>query len=293
MSQHDTSPVLQVGEITCRVLSDGAAAYPKEVLFRDVEDEVLLRELGGRLDDDGTVQSAYDCVLLETPTATVLVDAGMGRLAEAAGAPAGHLGTSLTRAGYSPEDVDVVVLTHAHPDHIGGLVTDDEPTFPNARHVLSAVEWDTWTDPSSLNRLPEFLAAPARAILPVLARHDCVDSVDLSSSGTGPTEAEVVTGVHLRAAPGHTPGHCVLSVSGGGSTLTLLADAVVDELQFRHLEWVCAFDHVADQTVRTRKRLLAEAAETGSDLFAYHVGGGFGRVDAAEDGFAWQVTRPV
>jgi len=293
MSEYGRSPVLQVGEITCRVLSDGAAAYPKEVLFSDVDDDVLLPELGGRLDADGTVQSAYDCVLLETPSATVLVDAGLGRLAEAAGAPAGHLDTSLTRAGYSPEDVDVVVLTHAHPDHIGGLVTDEKPTFPNARHVLSSVEWATWTDPSTLNRLPEFLAAPARAIFPVLEKHDCVETVDLSMGAAGSMESEVVTGVHLRAAPGHTPGHCVVSVSGGGATLTLLADTLVDELQFRHLDWVCAFDHVADQTVRTRTRLLAEAAETGSDLFAYHIGGGFGRVSAAEDGFAWQVARRV
>jgi glyoxylase-like metal-dependent hydrolase (beta-lactamase superfamily II) len=111
--------------------------------------------------------------------------------------------------------------------------------------------------------------------------------------GAGSVECEVVPGVHLRAAPGHTPGHCVVSVSGGGSTLTLLADAIIDELQFRHLNWVCAFDQVADQTVRTRTRLLAEAAESGSDLFAYHVGGGFGRVSTAGEGFTWQQFPPV
>jgi glyoxylase-like metal-dependent hydrolase (beta-lactamase superfamily II) len=217
-------------------------------------------------------------VLLETPSATILMDTGLGRLAEVSGAPAGHLLTSLAAAGYRRDDIDIVLLSHAHPDHIGGLLTNGSLTFPNARHVMSAAEWSFWTSEDSLAQLPEMMAAPARAMLPPLDTANALDLID--------GDTDVVPGVHLVPAPGHTPGHCVIAIESAGATLMLLADTLVDELQFRHPDWVCAFDHSAEHTVRTRRRLLSEAATAGSRLFAYHIGQ-FGHIDSEADGYAW------
>ena len=275
------APALAVGDITCRVLSDGGASYPVDALYAGVDHAVVASELGDRLSTAGEVYSTYDCVLLETPTATILVDTGLGRLAEIAGEPAGHLLRSLAAAGHTPDDIDAVILSHAHPDHIGGLVQDGAVTFRNARHVMSTTEWAHWTNPDSLARMPEFMAAPARAMLPLLDRADCLELVD--------GEAEVVAGVRLVPAPGHTPGHCVVKVESGGAELALLADTIIDELQFSHVDWVSAFDHSAEETTRTRARLLHEAARTGSPLLAYHIGN-FGTVDTDAAGYSWNLT---
>lgn len=278
MIEAGTVPTMRIGDITCRILSDGHALYPTELIFAGVEPQTLSEELGIR-QKNGQVASTYHCALLETPTARVLMDTGLGRLAGANGAPAGHLVEALASAGYAPDDIDVVLISHAHPDHIGGLLTDGQVTFQRARHVMSAVEWGYWTSEDNLTQLPEALAAPARMLLPPLGRTGVLDAVG--------GDTEVTRGIHLLSAPGHTPGHCVVAVESNGSLLTLLADAIIDELQFAHQEWVSAFDHSPEETVATRKRLLADAAKHDADLLAYHIGH-FGRVETAGRGLAWR-----
>ncbi len=254
-----------VGEISCRIVSDGHFAYPPDFLFANVDPTELDAALSVRLDEDGNVSTPYRCLVLQTPRATVLVDTGLGRAAAVLGAPAGHLLTALATAGLFPDDIDVVVISHAHPDHIGGLLFNGELTFPAARHVMSRIEWEFWTSDDTLAELPEMLAAPARALLPPLAKSDVLDLAD--------GETDIVNGIRLIPAPGHTPGHCVVEVASASSSLTFLADAVIDELQFRNPSWVSAVDVSAEQTVHTRARLLDQAAADGSVVLAYHMAG--------------------
>jgi glyoxylase-like metal-dependent hydrolase (beta-lactamase superfamily II) len=255
----------ELGEIRCRVVSDGTAPYDPGFVFANADPDELSGALAGRLDAQGLLATPYHCLLLETPDALVLVDTGLGGLAAAADAPAGRLLRSLEATGHTPDDVDVVLLSHAHPDHIGGLLDGGRLTFSRARHVMSRTEWEFWTDPDSLGRLPEFLAAPARALLPPLRAADQVELTD--------GESEVVPGLWLRPAPGHTPGHCVVTVSAGGGQTTFLADALLDALDFAHPDWVSAVDHDPGETERTRRRLLDEAADGGGQVLAYHMSG--------------------
>jgi len=97
-------------------------------------------------------------------------------------------------------------------------------------------------------------------------------------------ETDIIDGVRLLPAPGHTPGHCVVAVTSGGASLTFLADTVIDELQLRHPHWTCAVDLSATDTVHTRKQLLDRAAAEGSTVMAYHMVQS-GHVERHEDAY--------
>jgi glyoxylase-like metal-dependent hydrolase (beta-lactamase superfamily II) len=261
--QDIAGPTLSAGDITCRVLSDGSVAYEPSFLFANVDPEILRPELEGRLDEEGTLSTPYGCLLVETPSTRILIDTGLGRQAEIIGAPAGRMLSSLAQTGVSPGDVDVVLLSHAHPDHIGGLLQNGQLTFPDARHLMSRTEWNYWTSPETLSQLPESLAAPARALLPPLAEAEVLELAD--------GEIEVAEGVRLIPAPGHTPGHSVVAISSGGSRILFMADAILDESEFAHPDWVSAVDWSAAETVTTRRRLLDQACVDGSIVLAYHM----------------------
>jgi glyoxylase-like metal-dependent hydrolase (beta-lactamase superfamily II) len=170
----------------------------------------------------------------------------------------------------------VVVISHGHPDHIGGLVDAGKLTFPGARHVIETHEWDCWTNEDQLARLPDDLTETARVVLPLLAEADVVDVVQ--------GETEVVPGVHLVPAPGHTNGHSVVTVASGGQQAIFLADAVLDELYFTHPRWLSAVDMMPDETIATRIRLLDQAAQDSSLVLAYHVAR-IGQVERHSDGY--------
>ena len=208
----------KIGAFHCLAVSDGTFVYPPAGVFANAskeEYEGALRERHLCLDE---VKTPYICLYLDTGDHRVLVDTGAGPLAPTTG----RLAKNLQSAGIDPAAIDTVILTHAHPDHVGGnLDSHGKLAFPNARYVMSREEWDFWTskpDLSSLkcnDHLKHLMLQYAREMLPPIQhRLDLVDG-----------DAEVVAGLRTLAAPGHTPSHVALEISSQGEVLIDAVDA--------------------------------------------------------------------
>jgi len=273
----------QVGSIGCTVLSDGYFSYPTRWFFPNADPQELATALENRGLSHDQVLSPYTCLLIETGRHVVVVDTGAGGSLTTSGAIVARLEMS----GIRPRDVDTVVLTHAHPDHIGGAVDwRGRPAFPNARFVLSESEVDFWNCPrTDLHeiRLPEDvklgMVETARRCLLIL-RHQ-LEPVD--------GETEIVPGVRAIPAPGHTPGHLALLLDSGGDRLLNLGDAAVHPLHLEHPAWHNGFDQAPDQAVCTRRTLVERAAREHMHLMAFHFPfPSMGRVEPrAEGGWEW------
>jgi glyoxylase-like metal-dependent hydrolase (beta-lactamase superfamily II) len=273
-----------VGSIRCTVLSDGYYAYPTAWFFPNADPLVLGQSLQDHRLPPDKVLSPYTCLLIETGRHVVLVDTGAGESSRTTGA----IRARLEVAGIRPKDVDTVILTHAHPDHIGGAIDiAGRPAFPNARYVLSEREWEFWTaahiDLRNL-RVPEdakaTIQAVARRCLGPL-RHQ-IEPID--------RETEVVPGVRAIPAPGHTPGHLAVLVASDGQHLLNLADAAVHPLHLEQPAWENGFDLAADSAVATRRRLLEFAVAESMHAMAFHFPfPSVGKLTASSPG-AWEWT---
>jgi glyoxylase-like metal-dependent hydrolase (beta-lactamase superfamily II) len=240
---------MRIGDIEVAAVSDGegklAATYIPKIDW-DAHAQLL--------DADGNFDIALGCFLIRTGAHTVLVDAGLGPVTFPP-FRGGDLPGNLAAAGVRPEDIDVVCITHLHVDHIGWLVRDGAPYFPNAVVRFGAKDLDQFVHADQ----PDPFAPP---IVNVLADTGRIETV------AGRTT--VAPGVDMIDTPGHTLGHMSVVVSSGAERAFMLGDAVACPLQLEDAEWAAMSDVDPELSSRSRDALYRELEATGDLMVAAH-----------------------
>lgn len=195
-------------------------------------------------------------VVVNTGKELVLFDTGLGA------ANGGQLQERLKAAGLAAEQIDLVVITHCHGDHIGGLATDGKPNFPNARYAIGETEYQFWSAPERMSGATEGAAkAVAANVTPLKDKMTFLKD-----------QGEVVSGIRAISAPGHTPGHMAFHIESGGKRLLLGADFCNHYvLSLQRPDWEVRFDADKAAAANTRKTLLDMIATDRIPFTSYHM----------------------
>jgi len=262
---------IKLGELDLFILTDG---FIHEKDLESFSPRGNVSELKAILKDnfrsEDYIDMAMNILLVKTKNRLILLDAGMGIFADV---KTGFLLKSLQKAGFSPKDITDIFLSHAHPDHIGGVVDkQNKLVFPNANIFISKVEHDFWmqatvkdfnnsilkTMPEVLNQIIHGIQNVLKAIQPKLKFYDLNNSL--------------YDNFNFQLAPGHTPGLTIMTISSGNEKLLYIADLIhSDIILFPHPDWGYFGDTDLDIAIASRKKLLEQLAETKTRAFAYHL----------------------
>lgn len=261
---------LSVGDHAITILSDGHLSLPMNFVLPEQsqeEIEALLKPHG--LPTDAL---APDCniTLMTSGDRVVLFDAGSGPNFQPT---AGALPSNLEEAGLSPADITDVIFTHAHPDHLWGILDEfDDPLYPDARLWVPQAEWDYWRADDTLANMPEERKS---FVVGAQSRFEAIeDRVEMILPGQ-----EVLPGVEAVDTAGHTPGHMSYMIHGGSESLLVIGDAITNAvISFEKPEWASGSDQDRDLGIKTRKALLDRMAQDRARVIGFHFphpGGGF------------------
>ena len=268
----------RLGEFRVTVLSDGTA---KRDLPKIMSNPDQVRREFAASHQTLPVELSINCFLIDTGSRRILVDTGAGELF---GAGAGRIVANLRAAGYQPEAIDAILLTHIHGDHSGGLSVKGQRLFPNAVLRVDRRDADYWLPPAH-----EAEAPADRRLSFQQARQTVGPYVEAGKLQPFDGPTQLYPGVRSVAEHGHTPGLSGYLIESGGERLLLWGDIVhAAEAQFRDPSLTIQYDVDAPAAIAARKRILADAASQG-----YLVGGahlsfpGLGHVRAEQAGYSW------
>lgn len=268
------STAFAIGPAQMLALSDGHFNMPVTMFLGTPED------LRAKLGDP--VQIAANTYAYRAGDRTFLFDAGAGTddFITQAFPTASKLPEDLESVGIAPGDVTDIVITHMHPDHIGGLALGDGPAFPNARIHIAAAEWNFWNAHGFANGGPE---AMRPMIAAVQNTSNAVEDNVVLHNGS----ADLGAGVSVMPAPGHTPGHTAIVLDGGREQFIVVGDLTVhEEVHFANPSYGWALDVDGDLAVASRRSLLDMISADGLIMGAAHVSRpGLGRVERDGNGY--------
>jgi glyoxylase-like metal-dependent hydrolase (beta-lactamase superfamily II) len=252
----------KVGDIEVTAIHDGFALRPLDGLIRNADLDDVRKAMADAFLPTDVLPITFTTLALKVGGRLVLVDTGNGD----SGAPTtGWWMANFKAAGFDPAQVNTIVISHFHPDHINGLrLKDGTAVFPNAEVMAPAPEWAYWMDDGRMAQAPEGLKGNFRNVRRVFG--PMANDVKQYEAGQ-----ELAPGVTALAAPGHTPGHTAYAVSSGNGKLLVVSDITNHPALFaRNPDWQAVFDMDGNQARDTRRRLLDMAASERTQVSFYH-----------------------
>jgi glyoxylase-like metal-dependent hydrolase (beta-lactamase superfamily II) len=250
-----TSFPVQIGEFDCLVINDG---------FLTV----------------GPCKLDIHCMLIKNGKHSILIDTGCGVSVQI---KAGKLIENMQIEGIGVSEIDTIIHTHAHSDHIGGNTDGNgKAVFSNARHIIHKTEWAYWEDQVGQSlaneKSPPMVGAARKNLLPLRDRFDFVEN-----------ERDILPGIRFDLAPGHTPGSIVLKLLSNGKHLLCIGDLIHDPLEFKQPDLYAMIDFSHEQAVQIRNEVLSQAFSSHTLVWACHFPfPGLGYIVRHDDLFDWQ-----
>jgi len=281
---HDQVPGfyrLKVGDLEVTALFDGAAvADPNWLKGTKATMDGVVKALH---DDPHMLEAADTGFLVNTGKQLILVDAGAGTWY--GGGVLGRLAGNLRSAGYTPEQVDLVLVTHLHPDHVGGLTTHDGTrVFPNATVYVAKAESDFWLSPEIAAKAPKDAQPFFQSAQAIAAPYIKADKWHTFSGSE-----TIVDGMQLVPLAGHTPGHTGYEFSSKGQTILFWGDTIhLQSVQLQHPELTVVFDIDPTAAAATRNQLLRKLAGEDVVIAGPHMlFPGLARLHKEGSGYTW------
>lgn len=279
-----------LGDFEVTVLSDGTVDLPMDKLLHEKPAKVQ-----GALAKNflkAPVETSVNAFLVNTGSKLVLVDAGAGSLF---GPTLGKLVANLRAAGYQPEQVDEIYITHLHPDHVGGLGGTDNAAFPNAVVRADQHDADFWLSKAKMDAAPEKARGFFQGAQASLAAYAGANRFQPFEGNT-----ELAPGIRATSSYGHTPGHTTYVVESRGQKLVLIGDLMHAQfIQFDDPSVTIEFDSDRKAALASRKAAFADAAKGGYLIGAAHLPfPGLGHLRSSGKGYRfvpvnYSVPKPV
>jgi glyoxylase-like metal-dependent hydrolase (beta-lactamase superfamily II) len=260
-----------LGKFKCMIVSDGKLGPPPDSPYAP---KSLTGVNGERLD--------LVSLFLDTGEHKILIDTGFGK--ENGMEPdAGKLVENLENAGVKTNDIDLILHTHAHIDHVTGTFSPKgKPIYPNARYILAKAEWEFINAKPLAGEDPAAFACARNRYVKMPEKIDAVEN-----------NTEIVPGIKLIVAPGHTPGSSMFKIASGNKQILFLGDLIHSLIELQYPKAFINFDVEPDRALKTRDQVFAKTAKSGTVLLIPHFPfPGLGRLVKKGKLFSWQPLNP-
>ncbi len=253
---------MMLGDFEITAVSDGTVDLPVDTLLQGVKPAALTAALGKSF-LKSPLETSVNTFLVNTGSKLVLIDAGAAGLF---GPTLGKFVANLKAAGYQPEQIDEIYVTHMHSDHVGGLVASGQRVFPNAVVRAQKQESDYWLSQANMDKNP----ANAKGFQGAMMSLNPYVGADKFKAFEG--DVELVPGISSHSGKGHTPGHATYVVESKGQKLVLIGDLIhVGAVQFDHPEVTIGFDSDPKTAAAERRQAFDAAARAGHLVGASHL----------------------